>query len=161
MKKGTRGEARIHVNAPPEKVYELVSDVTRMGEWSPENVKSEWIDGATGPKVGVRFKGFNKNKLVRWTTKPRVVAAEPGKEFAFVVPAIIGNKDLTRWTYRFEEEADGGTAITESFEILNDLPWYINFGDRYVLGIKDRRADLEQAMQETLGRIKKAAEGSA
>ena len=160
MKKGTRGEARIHVNAPPEKVYDLVSDVTHMGEWSPENVKNEWIDGATGPTVGARFKGSNKNKLARWTTKPRVVAAEPGKEFAFVVPAIIGNKDLTKWTYRFED-ADGGTGITESFEIVNDLPWYINFGDRYVLGIKDRKADLEQGMQETLGRIKKAAEGSA
>jgi uncharacterized protein YndB with AHSA1/START domain len=161
MKKGTRGEAHVHVSAPPEKLYDLVSDVTRMGEWSPENVKSEWIDGATGPTVGARFKGSNKNKLARWTTKPRVVAAEPGKEFAFVVPAIVGNKDLTKWTYRFEQDAGGGTGITESFEIVNDLPWYINFGDRYVLGIKDRKADLEHAMQKTLGCIKKAAEGSA
>jgi hypothetical protein len=160
MKKGTRGEARIHVSAPPEKIYELVSDVTRMGQWSPETAKAEWIGGATGPAVGARFKGTNRNKFMRWTTKPRVVAAD-GREFAFVVPAIVGSKDLTKWTYRFEPASDGGTDVTETFEIMNDLPAYINFGDRYILGIKDRKADLEQGMAKTLERIKKAAEGSA
>ena len=149
------------MNAPPEKVYDLVTDVTRMGEWSPETRRATWIGGATGPAVGARFKGINRNKFMRWATKPRVVAAEPGRKFAFVVPAIIGSKDLTKWTYRFEEATDGGTDVTESFEIMNDLPVYITFGDRYVLGIKDRRADLVQAMEKTLGRIKAAAEGSA
>jgi hypothetical protein len=160
MKKGTRGEASIHVSAPPEKIYDLVSDVTRMGEWSPETAKAEWIGGATGPAVGAQFKGTNKNKFVRWTTKPRVVAAD-GREFAFVVPAIVGSKDLTKWTYRFERASNGGTDVVETFEIMNDIPGYINFGDRYILGIKDRKADLEQGMQQTLERIKKAAEGSA
>jgi uncharacterized protein YndB with AHSA1/START domain len=161
MKKGTRGQAQIHVSAPPEKVYDLVSDVTRMREWSPECVRAGWIDGATGPTVGARFKGSNKNKFMRWSTKPRVVAADPGREFVFVVPAIVGSKDLTKWIYRFESAADGGTDVTESFEIMNDLPGYINFGDRYILGIKDRRADLEANMQQTLERLKRAAEGSA
>jgi len=161
MKKGTRGEARIHLSAPPEKVYELVSDVTRMGEWSPETRKCRWLDGATGPAVGARFKGTNQNKFVRWSTTPRVVVADEGREFGFTVPAIIGNKDLTKWTYRFDPASDGGTEVTESFEIVNDLPGYINFGDRYILGIKDRKADLEQAMGKTLERIKRVAEGSA
>ena len=67
-------------------------------------------------------------------------------KFAFVVPAIVGSKELTKWTYRFEPATDGGTDVTESFEILNDLPWIITFGDRYMLGIKDRKADLIQAM---------------
>ena len=161
MKKGTRGEARIHVSAPPEKIYELVSDVTRIPEWSPECIRAEWIGGATGPTVGARFKGSNKNRFVRWSTKPRVVAADAGREFAFVVPAVIGSKDLTKWAYRFQPATDGGTEVTESFEIMNDLPGYITFGDRYVLGIKDRKADLEANMHKTLERIKKAAEGSA
>jgi hypothetical protein len=161
MKKGTTGQATEHVNAPPEKVYDLVTDVTRMGEWSPETRRADWIGGATGPAVGARFKGTNRNKFVRWSTKPRVLVAEPGQEFAFVVPAIIGNKDLTKWTYRFDAATDGGTDVTESFEIMNDLPGYITFGDRYVLGIKDRKADLVHAMGKTLGRIKAAAEGSA
>src|SRR5438309_8006061 len=161
MKKGTTGQTRAHVNVPPEKLYDLITDVTRMGEWSPETVRCKWMGGATGPVVGAEFKGANRNKFMRWTTKPRVVVADHGREFAFVVPAIIGYKDLTRWTYRFEEATDGGTEVVESFEIMNDLPWYINFGDRHILGIKDRKADLEANMTKTLARIKAVAEGSA
>jgi uncharacterized protein YndB with AHSA1/START domain len=157
MNKGTRGEAQIHISAPPEKVYDLVSDVRRMGEWSPETVKGEWIDGATGPAVGARFKGSNKRRFIRWSTKPEVVAAEPGREFAFVTPG----SGSTKWTYHFEQSADGGTDATESFELLSDMPQYILWADRYLLGIKDRNADLQHAMQQTLERIKRVAEGSA
>jgi uncharacterized protein YndB with AHSA1/START domain len=159
MKKGTRGEARIHVSAPPEKVYDLVSDVTRIPEWSPECVRCRWIGGATGPAVGAQFKGTNKRSFMRWSTKPRVVAADSGREFAFVANAIpVG--DTTKWTYRFEATPDGGTDVTESFEIVHDVPRYIVLGEK-VMGIKDRKTDLEANMQQTLERLKKAAEGSA
>lgn len=158
MKKGTTGEARVHISAPPEKVYDLVSDVTRMGEWSPETAKAEWIGDATGPAVGARFKGTNKRGLVRWSTKPEVVAAEPGREFSFVTK---GMGPSTKWSYRFDTSADGGSDVIESFELLDDLPAYIRICDRYLMGITDRKADLEQGMQKTLERIKKAAEGSA
>ena len=159
MKKGTHGEARIHISAPPEKVYDLVSDVTRIPEWSPECIRCTWIGGATGPAVGARFKGTNKRSFMRWSTKPRVVAADTGREFAFVANAVpVG--DTTKWTYRFEPAADGGTEVTESFEIVHDVPRYIVLGER-LMGIKDRKADLEVNMQRTLERIKKAAEGSA
>ncbi len=46
----------IDIAAPPEKVYALVSDITRMGEWSPECRSCRWADEATGPTVGARFK---------------------------------------------------------------------------------------------------------
>ena len=153
MKKGASGEARIHVSAPPEKVYDLVSDVTRMGEWSPETVKCEWIDGATGPVVGARFKGSNKRKFTRWSTKPRVVVADAPHEFAF-------ETNETRWTYRFEPASAGGTDLKESFELVKDVPRYVVLGER-LMGIKDRKGDLEKGMEQTLARIKKAAEGSA
>ena len=147
------------MNAPPEKVYDLVSDVTRIPEWSPECVRCQWIGGATGPAVGAHFKGTNRRGLMRWSTKPRVVAADPGREFAFVANAIpVG--DTTKWTYRFDPSPSGGTDVTESFEIVHDVPRYIVFGER-LMGIKDRRADLQKNMQETLGRLKAAAEGSA
>ena len=158
MKKGTRGEARIHVSAPPEKLYDLVSDVTRMGEWSPETVKCEWLDGASGPAVGARFKGTNKRGFVRWSTKPEVLAADAGREFAFVTKGVGPS---TKWSYRFEPAADGGSDVSESFELMDDLPIYIRLSDRYLMGIKDRKVDLEQGMQQTLERIKKVAEGSA
>src|SRR5688500_3788588 len=124
MKKGTTGEASVYVDAPPEKVYEVVTDVTRMGEWSPECRHCEWLDGATGPTVGARFKGSNKNGIFRWSTKPEVVVADEGREFAFATS--LGGKDGTKWSYRFEPEG-GGTKVIESFELLNDMPGYLNF----------------------------------
>ena len=150
MKQGTRGEVTVHIDAPPEKVYDVVSDVTRMGEWSPETTTCVWLEGATGPAVGARFKGTNKRGIFRWSTKPTVVAAEPGREFAF-------DANSTRWTYRFEP-ADGGTAVTESFEILKDVPWiYVQV--EKLMGVKDRATDLEDGMRTTLERIKAAVEG--
>ena len=157
MKAGTKGSATLHIAIAPEKVYALVSDVRRMGEWSPETVHTEWLDGATGPAVGARFKGTNKRGLFRWSTKPTVVALQEGREFAFAVPHR--GRDMTKWSYRFEPAGDG-TDVTESFEILNDIPWYFNLSER-LMGVKDRRADLEAGMRATLERLKTAAEGSA
>lgn len=158
MNKGTTGQASVKVNAAPEKVYDLVSDVRRMGEWSPECRRCEWLDGATGPAVGARFKGSNKNGFIRWSTKPRVVVADEGREFTFVTD--VRGKDLTKWSYRFEPEG-GGTKVTESFEMMADQPGVITFFEKNVMRVKDRKADLEKNMQATLERIKGAVEGSA
>lgn len=155
MKKGTRGEVTRHVLSPPERLYELVSDVRRMGEWSPECVHCKWMDGAMRPAVGARFKGTSKRGLVRWSTTPRIVAADEGREFAFVTSHR--GRDETKWTYRFEP-ADGGTTVTESFDMLSDLPWYFRLAERVLMGVKDRRADLERGMSETLSRLKATAE---
>jgi hypothetical protein len=153
MKKGASGQARIHISAPPEKLYDLVSDVTRMGQWSPETVKCEWLDEATGPVVGARFKGTNRRGILRWSTKPKVVAADRPREFSFATPD-------TRWTYRFESATDGGSEASESFEMLKDVPWYVTVSERYLMRVADRKADLEAAMQQTLERIKAAAEAT-
>ena len=154
MECGTIGEAQVHVEAAPDIVYGVVSDVTRMGEWSPETTKCEWLDGATGPAVGARFKGSNKRGPARWSTKPKVVVAAPGREFAFEVDTDV------RWTYRFDAEGSG-TKLTESFEMLRDIRWYYAFAERWVMGIKDRRADLERGMAETLQRIKQVVESES
>ena len=151
----------MHVNVPPEKLYELVSDVRRMGEWSPETTRCRWLDGASGPVVGARFKGTNRRGPMRWSTKPTVTVATQGKEFAFVVPLLLLGRPITEWRYRFEPAADGGTDVTESFELVNDVPWWITFGERWLMGVKDRKPDLERGMQETLARLKAVAEGSA
>ena len=69
-------------------------------------------------------------------------------------------RDMTKWTYRFVE-ADGGTDVTESFEMLASQPFYFRLSDRLLMGVKDRKADLEQSMRETLARIKAVAERSS
>jgi uncharacterized protein YndB with AHSA1/START domain len=155
VKAGESGSVSLEMAAAPEAVYDLVSDVTRMGQWSPETVKAEWIDGATGPAVGARFKGTNKIGFARWSTKPRVVAAERGREFAFVTE--FRGAENTKWTYRFEPSGSG-TKVTESFELVADTMKAIDFAERYVMRIKDRKAYLEDGMRRTLERIKAAAE---
>ena len=67
------------IAAPAEKVWALVSDLPRMGEWSPENAGGTWAKGATGPALGAVFKGTNKNGFRRWSTTVTVVACEPGQ----------------------------------------------------------------------------------
>jgi hypothetical protein len=151
MEKGTIGKAQVHIDAPPDAVYAVVSNVTRMGEWSPETTKCVWVDGATGPAVGARFKGSNKRGILRWSTSPKVVVADPGKEFAFQV-----NEDVL-WTYRCEPD-DGGTNLSESFEMLSDLKWYYGVVERWIMRVNDRKADLEGAMATTLDRIKRVVE---
>jgi hypothetical protein len=135
-------------------VYRVVSDVTRMGEWSPETTKCEWLDGATSPAVGTRFKGSNKRGWITWSTKPAVVVADPGREFAFDVDTDV------RWTYRFAAEG-AGTNLTESFEMLRDLRWHYAFAERWLMRVKDRHADLERGMAQTLERIKAVVESEA
>jgi hypothetical protein len=151
MDKGTKVEVSVHVDAPPDVVYKIVSDVTRMGEWSPETTKCEWIDGATGPEVGARFKGTNKRGFITWSTKPTVTAADPSREFAFEVNEVV------LWTYAFETDG-GGTKLSESFEFLRDVPWHFRFAHRWLMRTKDRQADLEEGMNKTLQRIKQVVE---
>ena len=155
MKAGTRGLALTEVCASPSQLYDAVSDVRRMGEWSPEGQRCEWIDGAVGPAVGARFKGRNRRGIIRWSTTPRVLVADAGQEFTFVTGHR--GRDMTKWTYRFDPVVNG-TTVTESFEMLRDMPWYYRFADRYLMGVKDRTADLVSNMEATLQRLKTATE---
>ena len=157
MRRGTKSTVHEHVDAAPEVIYDLVADVTRMGDWSPECVACEWIDGATRPAVGARFRGRNRHGLARWSNRPRVVAAERGRVFGFVATDPIG-RDMTQWTYRFEPTPTG-TDVTESFEMVRSIPLYIRLSDRWLMRVKDRQADLEANMHRTLAAIKSAAEG--
>jgi uncharacterized protein YndB with AHSA1/START domain len=151
---GIEGQATIQIQASPEKVYAMLTDVTRMGQWSPECVKAEWVGGATGPAVGARFKGHNKlNWLVRWSSTPTVKVADPGKEFTFETGKP--GKEQTRWTYRFAPKG-GGTELTESFEALT----YSAF-QKLTANPEKRTEKLVTDIQQTLERIKLAAEGSA
>ena len=75
----------VHMAAPPERVWDLVSDVTRIGEFSPETFEAEWLDGATGPAVGAKFRGHVKRNgkgPIYWATCT-VMVSEPGREFTF------------------------------------------------------------------------------
>lgn len=112
----------VHMDAPPEKVWELVSDVTRIGRYSPETFEAEWLDGAAGPAVGARFRGHVKRNgkgPIYWSPCT-VITCEPGREFSFGVGAR-DKPPLNVWRYRLEPAGDG-TDVTESFQ-LADRAW--------------------------------------
>jgi uncharacterized protein YndB with AHSA1/START domain len=104
------------MSAPPEQIWELVSDVTNIGRYSPETFEAEWLEGATRPAVGAKFRGHVKRNgkgPTYWTTCT-VLTSEPGREFAFGVGP--SDKPLNVWRYRLEPTGDG-TVVTESFEL--------------------------------------------
>jgi len=151
------GQASIAVDAPAEALWALVSDITRTGEWSPEATAGVWLDGATGPAVGARFKGSNRRGRTKWATTCEVIVAEPGREFAFVTGRP--GKPETVWRYVLEPVGESETLITESFELVKALGAVSNFVTRVTTGVRDRRADLEENVRMSLSRLKEIAEG--
>jgi hypothetical protein len=149
-----RGEVDTYVAAPASLVYALVSDITRMREWSPETYRCEWTDGATGPAVGARFKARNRRGLLRWRNAPEVMVAEPGREFTFR-RRVAGNEVV--WRYRMRPDGSG-TRLSESFESLTPSPAAVNWMVLTLIGVTDRQADLVEGMRQTLERIRAAAE---
>jgi Polyketide cyclase / dehydrase and lipid transport len=93
----------------PDEVWRLVSDVTRTGEWSPENTGGRWRGGAVGPAVGARFQGSNRNGIFYWRTTAVVIAADVGRRFAFDVSAA--GIPIARWDWTMSP-ASGGTAVS-------------------------------------------------
>jgi ligand-binding SRPBCC domain-containing protein len=145
-----------HVDAPPEAVYAVVADVTRTPELSPEILECTWLDGATGPAVGARFKARNKvPNRPAWHNKPVVTVVDPGREFAFARTEPFGG--TVEWRYRFEPDGDG-TLVTESYEVtkpMGRVGWFI-IGTLFAR--KDRRSDLRAGMEQTLGRLRAVVE---
>ncbi|MEV5556473.1 SRPBCC family protein [Nonomuraea wenchangensis] len=109
----------LYVEAPPEAVYDLVSDVTRTPEFSPEILRCTWLDGATGPAVGARFEAVNKvRRGSAWKNRPVVVEARPGREFAFSRTEKFAGTLV--WRYRLEPDGPG-TRLEESYDVTEPL----------------------------------------
>jgi hypothetical protein len=145
----------VHMDAPPDQIWDLVSDVTKIGRYSPETFEAEWIDGANGPAVGAKFRGHVKRNgrgPVYWTTCT-VNACVPGREFAFGVGN--GDKPLNVWRYQLEP-AGNGTDVTESFQLANTALLRLYWA---LLGWTRGRTNRND-MRTTLERIKAEVEGS-
>ena len=137
--------------ASPERIWNLVSDVTNTSRFSPETFEAKWLDGATGPAVGVRFRGHvrrNRRGPTYWTTCT-IVTCEPGRDFAFTV----GVRDRAVNTWRYQLEANGdGTDVTESFELADTailrLYWKIAGRARGRTNVNGMRATLDRIKAE-------------
>jgi uncharacterized protein YndB with AHSA1/START domain len=142
------------MNAPPEKVWALVSDITNTGRFSPETFEAEWLGESKEAAVGAKFRGHvrrNARGPVYWT-KCTVTDCVPGREFSFGVDGP-GGKVVNTWRYHFEPSG-GGTDVTESFQLTNTpvlrLYWK-------VAGKARGRTNVD-GIRTTLERIKAVAE---
>ncbi len=143
----------VFVAREAEDLYDMVADVTRTGEWSPV-CRACWWDEGAGPTPGSWFTGRNETPERVWETRSQVVAADRGREFAFVV-----GEQWVRWGYSFEP-VDGGTLLTESWEFLPAglARFEERFGDDAAAQIADRTRAAHEGIPATLAAIKAAAE---
>ncbi|RZT15785.1 polyketide cyclase/dehydrase/lipid transport protein [Mycobacterium sp. BK558] len=149
-----QGSVTVSMAAPAEAIWDLIADIRNTGRFSPETFEAEWLDGATGPALGARFRGHvRRNEIgpVYWTTC-RVTACEPGREFGFAV--LAGDRAVNNWHYRLTPTASG-TDVTESFRLDQNplMALYSVFG-----GQLRKRRNLRD-MRKTLERIKAVVEG--
>ena len=134
-------------------VYDLVSDVTRTGEWSPV-CRACWWDEGAGPTVGSWFTGRNEVPGRTWETRSQVTAADPGRAFGFVVG---GN--LVSWSFGLRP-VEGGTELSESWEFLPAglALFHERYGQQAETEIADRTAAAHRGIPATLAAVKALAE---
>lgn len=140
------------VAASAERVWAMVADVTRMGEFSPENVGARWLRGADGPAPGARFRGTNRRGWRRWSTRGTVIDADPPRRFAFRVTA--GGLEVAEWHYDLEPTATG-CRVTETFvdrrgAVVRTAGWLLT-------GVADREEHNRAGMEHTLQALAEAA----
>ena len=145
------GSASITIDRPVAEVFEAVTDVTRMGEWSPECTGCRWL-GTDSAAVGATFEGDNVAKagpvkLKKWTTTSEVTTLAPNETFEFV------SEGYTTWRYDFEER-DGSTVVTEKYSYAPSKGWQHFLYET----VMRRSSSMETGMQATLDRVKLALE---
>lgn len=148
-------EVSVDVNAPRAKVWGLLADFSNMGRWSPELRRIIWLGGAKGPVPGARFLGVNRHGFVTWPTLSKVTKCEERTVIEWEV-----STSSMRWGYRFEDNAGGGTRVTEYREqYKKQQPLIRGVVGMGVIG-RDRDALLVAGMRTTLERVKAAAENT-
>lgn len=136
------------VAAAPSAVWDIVTDPTRMGEWSPENTGAKWIGGATRATAGAQFRGSNKNGWVRWRTKCTITECVANSVYSFDV--VYGPVPISRWSYRLEA-SDGATVVTEEWT-NRTWPPLSKLLNR-MIGVRSRAEFSRSSMETTLAAI--------
>ncbi len=150
-----RLEVSREIAASPEAVYDAISDLTRMGEWSEECHTCEWHDGFDGPAVGATFDGHNRNGEHEWTTQGKIITAEPGRAFAF--ECSMYDFHYANWGYLIEPTTTG-SKVTEWTEDLR--PESVMEPSRKISGVDDRSVHNPRTMSTTLDRLAATLEQS-
>ena len=153
MSNTTSVSVSVDINAPADKVWSMVTDLPRMGEWSPENQGGEWAKGATGAAVGAVFRGTNKNGKKQWSTSVKVNQCDAPRTFSFGL--MLLGKNWCDWIYEIEPTATG-CRVTHSW-VDHRTPLAGTLG-KWASGVADRATHNKANMEVTLANLKKAAE---
>ena len=143
------------IAASPDVVWAMVSDLTRMGEWSSENKGGEWIKGATGPAVGAIFKGRNSNGKKSWSTTVKVTEFEPSKKISFAL--MVGPSAWCDWVWEVAPSANG-SLVTHSW--IDRRGKFANWLGGKVSGVTDRASHNRANMERTIEALAGAVRGS-
>jgi hypothetical protein len=154
MAQKTTLSGNTRIGASAETVYGMVSDLTRMGEWSPEACGGEWVD-TDGPAPGAKFRGIYRNGDKSWKTTVTVTDATSPRRFAF--RNGIGPLTISEWVYEIAP-TEGGCEVTETWT-LNAPPVITRLGKVFT-GVADRVEHTRTMIDITLARLKQSAESA-
>ena len=145
-------QAEIEINAPVARVWSLVSDLSRMPQWSPQCRLMK----ALGPvRPGTRTVNLNRRNKLFWPTTSTITEVIPERKLAFRV-----NANNTVWSYELEPTPTG-TRVVETRHAENGVKAVSTMTVNAVLGgVSSFEQELVDGMNTSLARIKAAAEGS-
>ncbi|MGB3698363.1 MAG: SRPBCC family protein [Gordonia sp. (in: high G+C Gram-positive bacteria)] len=147
-------EDSIEIDASPEKVWSVISDLRRMGEWSPQCKKMFVFGGDV--KLGTQTLNINRRGAMVWPTRSKVVSFEPNRELAFRIA-----ENRTVWTFTIAP-TESGVRLTESRTAVGGQTTKVSstLVDKFMGGEKPFEAELAEGIRETLGKIKRAAQAA-
>jgi putative intracellular protease/amidase len=138
------------IPADPMTTYDVISDITTIGQRSPETHAAKWITH------GKKFKGYNHiGPLYRWSTVCKVTEDAPGRTFAF----DVAWPSKTAWRYDLSA-ADDGTMVTLTMTKMQPQAAPVLAIQRMV-GVHDRAAHLRTGMEQTLKGLAEQAQQSS
>ena len=145
-------QAQVDIDAPPAKVWALISDFRRMPQWSPQ---CRWMRSFGPLRPGTRTLNLNRRNRLYWTTTSTVVEVIPEKKLAFRV-----NTNHTIWTYELEPQGQG-TRVIESRHAENGVTAISSLSVNTLMGgTSNFERELVDGMNASLANIKAAAEQS-
>ena len=144
-------EADVTIDAAPEKVYALITDLPTLASLGDEIATMEWQKGKT-VQAGAVFKGHNRNGNKKWTTTCTVTEAEPGRVFAFDVRHAV--LPIAHWRCDIEPAGDGCRVTERTWD--RRPAWFAKVAV-LATGVHDRKAANAQHIQATLQRLKEKA----
>jgi uncharacterized protein YndB with AHSA1/START domain len=146
--------AETTIAAPPERVWELVTDFDRVPEWSPELVKMVALKPG-GLRPGQWYLGINRRKAAVWPTRSVLAVLEPGRAVAWDT-----RSSGARWIWELEAAGDGeATHVVHRRPVPRQITLLSRvFAPAFLGGSVEHADELEAGMQRTVDRLKAAAE---